>query len=206
MQRPRAYVLLIVAGPPLLLAALGLAHPAHLTESTADAWKNLHIVLLPIFPLLALAPWLLTRGEHRAVRWTAIALGYAFAAFYTALDVLAGIGAGALQQAGAVDQKRFLFAEGNDLADYGVWAYLIATVLTAAVVLRRARLAALPGAILVVTGAVAFLDSHIYWPRGGLTMVVLGIGWAALALSLPAAADRSDPPVSAPDEGYTLAR
>ena len=183
MQRPRAYVLLIVAGPPLLLAALGLAHPAHLTESTADAWKNLHIVLLPIFPLLALAPWLLTRGEHRAVRWTAIALGYSFAAFYTALDVLAGIGAGVLQQAGAVDQKRFLYAEGNDLAEYGVWAYLLATALTAAVVLRRARLAAVPGAILVVAGAIAFLDSHIYWPRGGLTMVVLGIGWAALAVA-----------------------
>jgi len=33
----------------------------------------------------------------------------------------------------------------------------------------------------VVAGAIAFLDSHIYWPRGGLTMVVLGIGWAALA-------------------------
>ena len=206
MQRPRTAVLLLVGGPPLLLAALGLAHPAHLTASTADTWKNLHIVLLPVFPLLALAPWLLTRGEHRAVRWSAIALGYTFAALYTALDVLAGIGAGALQQAGAVDQKRFLYAEGNALADYGVWAYLLATVLTAAVALRSARLAALPGAILVVAGAIAFLDSHIYWPRGGLTMVVLAIGWTALALSRTADGDRADPPIPATGEGYTLAR
>ncbi len=206
MQRPRVLVLLAVAGPPLLLAALGLAHPAHLTASTADTWKNLHIVLLPIFPLLALGPWLLTRGEHRAVRWAAIALGYTFAALYTALDVLAGIGAGALQQAGAVDQKPFLYAEGNGLADYGVWAYLLATVLTAAVVVRRARLAALPGAILVVAGAISFLDSHIYWPRGGLTMLVLALGWAALAHSRSAVGDPADPAVAATEEGYTLAR
>lgn len=185
-------MLLIVAGPPLLLAALGLAHPSSLTDDTADTWKNLHIVLLPIFPLLALAPWLLTRGEHRAVRWATIALGYTFAAFYTALDVLAGIGAGALQQAGAVDQKRFLYAEANDLAEYGVWAYLLATVLTATVVVRRSRLAALPGAILVVAGAIAFLDSHIYWPRGGLTMVVLAIGWAALAIAAADNRPRAD--------------
>ena len=185
MHRHRTLLLLAVAGPPLLLAGLGLAHPAHLTGGTADAWKDLHVVLLPVFPLLALAPWLLTRGEHRAVRWAAIGLGYAYAVLYTALDVLAGIGAGVLQQAGAVDQKRFLFAEGNDLADFGVWAYLLAASLAAAVALRRSRLAALPGAVLVVAGAVSFLDSHVYWPRGGLTMVVLAVGWAALAVAAP---------------------
>ena len=185
MHRQRTLLLLLVAGPPLLLAGLGLPHPAHLTDGTADTWKNLHIILLPVFPLLALGPWLLTRGEHRAIRWAAIALGYTYAAFYTALDVLAGIGAGALQQAGAVDQKRFLYAEGNDLAEYGVYAYLLAAVLAAVVALRRARLAALPGAVLVIAGAVSFLDSHVYWPRGGLTMVVLAIGWAALAIAAP---------------------
>ena len=99
--------------------------------------------------------------------------------------MLAGIGAGALQQAGAVDQKRFLYAEGNDLAEYGVYAYLLAAVLAAVVALRRARLAALPGAVLVIAGAVSFLQSHVYWPRGGLTMVVLAIGWAALAIAAP---------------------
>lgn len=192
MHRHRTLLLLAVAGPPLLLAGLGLAHPAHLTARTADAWKDLHVVLLPVFPLLALAPWLLTRGEHRAVRWAAIGLGYAYAVLYTALDVLAGIGAGVLQQAGAVDQKRFLFAEGNDLADFGVWAYLLAASLAAAVALRRSRLAALPGAVLVVAGAVSFLDSHVYWPRGGLTMVVLAVGWAALAVAAPGPSRQHD--------------
>jgi len=50
-------LLLAVTGPPLLLSGLGLVNPAHLTAESADVWKNLHVVLLPVFPLLALAPW-----------------------------------------------------------------------------------------------------------------------------------------------------
>ncbi len=43
----------------------------------------------------------------------------------------------------------------------------------------------MPGAALVVAAAVSFLNSHIYWPRGVVTMVCLGVGWAFLA-GLPA--------------------
>lgn len=181
-----------MAGPPVLLAILGLAHPRNLTYATAATWHGLHIMLLPIFPLLALAPWLIVRDEHRALRWSVATLGYAFAALYTALDVLAGIGAGALQQAGAPTQKAVMYTEGNNLADYGVRAYLAATVLAAAVALLRSRLAALPGAALVITGAVMFLDSHIFWPSGGLSMLALAIGWTALLVGTQTGAPRNE--------------
>jgi hypothetical protein len=97
------------------------------------------------------------------------------------LDVLAGIGAGGVK-AGTGDEEaiRTLFHLGNALATVGVYAYLAATLVAAAGVLPRARLPALPGALLVVGGAISFLDSHIYWPRGVLTMIFIGLGWAAL--------------------------
>lgn len=198
MPSPRSGVLLVVAGPPLLLAALGAVHPAALTDDTAAAWQGLHLLLLPVFPLLALAPWLLTRDEHPALRWAVVVLGYVYAAFYTALDVLAGIGAGALQRAGAGEQTAILFAHGNDLSTYGVWAYLAATSLAVVTAVRRARLAALPGAVLTLAAAWLFLSSHIYWPLGGLTMVAMALGWAALA----SAVHRS----AAPDRPAPLAR
>lgn len=180
MRRPRTSLLLAVAGPPLLLAGLGLAHPTDLTDASAGGWQGLHTLLLPIFPLLALAPWLVTRRQHPALGRVAAVLGYVYAVFYTALDVLAGIGAGALQGAGAGDQTSVMFAQGNDLSTYGVWAYMAAAVLASGVALRRAHLAALPGAVLVVAGAWSFLGSHIYWPVGVLTMIALAVGWTAL--------------------------
>lgn len=77
-----------------------------------------------------------------------------------------------------------LFAAGNDLSTYGVWAYLIASVTAAAVALVRARVAALPGALLVVVAGASFLGSHIYWPDGVLTMVALAVGWTALLFAV----------------------
>lgn len=184
MASSRARALLVVAGPPLVLALLGAFHPMHLTDGSAPTWRGLHVVLLPVFPLLALGPWWLTRREPAALRWAVVVLGYAYAAFYTALDVLAGIGAGALQGAGAGAQRGVLFAEGNDLSADGVWAYLAATVVTAAAVLRRARLEALPGAVLTVAGAVLFLHHHVSWPVGGLSMLALAVGGASLVLAV----------------------
>jgi hypothetical protein len=45
--------LLAVLGP-VLLALAGLVHPSGLSAATAYRWVWLHIVLLPVFPLLAL--------------------------------------------------------------------------------------------------------------------------------------------------------
>jgi len=194
MQRPSLTDLVVVAGPPLLLAGFGLVHPMDLTADSAARWRDLHIALLPIFPLLALGPWTIVRGEHPAVRWAVGLLGFAYAVFYTALDVLAGIAAGSLKNAGAEDNwTSVMFAQGNDLATYGVWAILLATVLAAGAALRRAGLGALPGAVIVVAAAVSFQNSHIYWPRGGITMIALAVGWAALVVALanPLAATRA---------------
>ena len=185
MRRPSATDLLCIAGPPLLLAGLGLTHPMDLTMQSASWWRNLHVVLLPIFPLLVLGPWIVVRHEHRALRWLVGVLGFAYAIFYTALDVLAGIGAGALKQAGAgPDWTSVMFGQGGHLSHYGVWALLASTVVAAAVALRRAGPAAAPGAVFVVVAAWLFLDSHIYWPKGGLAMIAFALGWTLLTLAL----------------------
>jgi hypothetical protein len=183
MRRIPLIELLAVAVPPLVLAGLGLLHPSYLTDDSAATWRNLHIALLPIFPLLALAPWIVVRREHRLLRWAVVVLGFVYAVFYTALDVLAGIGAGALQAAGGHDLTSVLFTNANDLAFFGVWAYLVAAATAAAVALGRAGALAVPGSLLVVGGGWSFLSSHIYWPRGGLTMLALALGWAALVLA-----------------------
>jgi hypothetical protein len=84
--------------------------------------------------------------------------------------------------------------EGNGLAEIGIWAYLLATLLAAAVALWRYRLRALPGAVLVVVAAISFMRSHIYLPWGVLTMVVAAIGWLALAAATqPAREPASEP-------------
>ena len=92
--------------------------------------------------------------------------------------MLAGIGAGAVQSADVSAATEVMFPHGDALAAYGVLAYLAGTLLAAVAALRQARLAAVSGAALVVAAAVSFLNSHIYWPRGVLTMVCLGVGWA----------------------------
>jgi len=180
---PRAGRVLVAAVglPPLLLAGLGLAHPATLDASTADRWRDLHILLLPLFPLLTLAPWLIARRYDRRLGRAAVVCGYLFAVSYTALDVLAGIGAGAAQAAGLSNVIDVLFIHGDVLGAVGVLAYLAATLIAAVAALRGAGRAAVPGATLTIIAAVSFLNSHIYWPRGVLTMVLLGVGWGLLA-------------------------
>ena len=193
-------VLLAVLVPPLVLAGFGLSHPSTLDAGSAPWWRDLHIVLLPVFPLLALGPWLVARALRRpALTWVVAALGYVYAAFYTALDVLAGIGAGAVRDDGFTEPLGSLFDQGNALARVGVDAYLAAALLAAgaAVLTVRgaARAPAVAGAVLVVYGAVEFLSRHIYWPRGVLSMLALAAGWGLLAWAAyrPAAAPAGVP-------------
>lgn len=174
-----------MATPGLQLAVAGLFHPRALAQSTAPLWWQLHVVLLPLFPLLAVVLWLLLRGEHGPVAWAARIAAYGYAAFYTALDVLAGIGAGYLvdREQGGSQEANDLRALGNDLGMIGSWAFLLAAVLTAVELVRRDGRAALPGAVLLSAGAAWFLHGHIYWPVGGLAMlgVAAGCGWLAHA-------------------------
>ena len=184
-RRDRWTLVLAVALPALVLGTAGLFHPANLTDADAERWRNIHIVALPLFPLLALGPWLLARRMHRLGGMVALLLGYVYACFYTGLDLLAGAGAGALKLEGSADLG-VLFGLASPMEWVATSAYLTGTVLACALVLRRAGLAAVPGALIVVAASVSFLDSHISWPRGVLTMYALAVGWAALAAVAPA--------------------
>lgn len=176
-----------VAAAPLLLAVLGVTHPRVLTPETAPYWHTLHLILLVLFPLLGVNLWWLLAGFSSWVAWTARVLGFVYIVFYGALDVLAGIGTGVVvmraPQANSPELSetvRWLFAQGNELSLVGVWAFLIACVLTSFVLLRRLGRVALPGAILLCGAAYPFLGSHIYYPVGVLTMLLMALGFALL--------------------------
>jgi len=177
-----AAVLVAVALPPLALAAAGLSHPSSLTDDTAMHWRDMHIALLPVFPLLAIAPILLTRRHDRRLGILAVVLGFAYAVCYQALDILAGIAAGALQLEGGQGVGT-MYGLADQIVVTGVWSYVAATVLASALVIRHAGLRALPGAAIAVVATVSFVDSHIFFPRGVITMLGLAVGWTWLALA-----------------------
>lgn len=176
-----------IAATPLLLAALGVTHPHVLTPESAPYWHTLHLVLLMLFPLLGVNLWWLLSGFSGWTVGAARALGLVYIAFYGALDVLAGIGTGlVVMRAPAANSPelsetvRWLFAQGNALSLVGVWAFLLACVLTSAALVRRVGRFALPGAVLLCGAALPFLSSHIYWPVGVATMVLMAGGFALL--------------------------
>jgi len=175
-----AFVYITVALPPLVLAAVGVTHPIHLTAASAEYWRNLHIGILPIFPLLAFAPWILVRGAGALVGWVVGVLGFLYAAFYTALDVLAGIGAGglALDKMGMATST--VFGLGGSLGKVGSVALIAAVVISAGSCIVRFRSSAIPGSVLVSAGAILFLNAHIYFPVGVIGQLCLALGWAWL--------------------------
>lgn len=185
MRRRRTVLpILVVALPPVALAVAGLPHPSDLTAADALVWRNIHLVALWLFPLLGLAPWLVLHDGRPRLALVAALLGYVYAVGYTALDVLAGIGAGALELA-RLRGAGVLFGLANALAGPAVIAYLVATLLAAAATVATRRPVAVLGGVLVVAGAVSFLTSHIYPPRGVVTMLVLAAGWAVLVAVRP---------------------
>ena len=102
----------LVTAAPLVLAAAGIAHPHGLSRSTAADWAQLHIALLPVFPLLTVGllvplwhrPRLGLAGFATVVAWAG---AFVYAAFYTGLDAVAGIAAGtAVEHAGRDSEPR----------------------------------------------------------------------------------------------------
>jgi hypothetical protein len=196
---PRPAALLAAAVPPLLLAALGTTHPTMLTPASAPWWRDLHVIGLFLFPLLALGPWAVVRGRGRVLEAVVIVLGFVYACGYTALDVLAGIGAGQdTVMVGPGPWVAALFGMADTLGMPATHAYLAVAVIggvTAIVVAPglAARAAAVVGTVLVVGGAWSFLTSHIYPPVGVITMVVLAVGWTTLAAVVPPVLSSSPP-------------
>ncbi|MDX8144204.1 hypothetical protein SK854_18960 [Lentzea sp. BCCO 10_0061] len=174
---------LLVAVPGLILAGIGLTHPHHLDASTAQWWRDMHVILAVVFPLLGAAQWVLLDGSPRYVRYPARAATFGYVVFYGALDALAGIGGGAMTLAngGRTSADAPLFKIGNQLGTVGAWCFFAASLAIAVCALIDHRLKALPGAVFLMLGSYLFLSSHIYWPKGVVACTCLAIGMAAIS-------------------------
>ncbi|MEU1411718.1 hypothetical protein [Streptomyces sp. NPDC005731] len=181
----------LVTAPPLLLAVAGLMHPRHLTAATAGHWAGLHVVLLPVFPLLVLGllvplwgrPGRDADGALTVLAWAGC-LGYA--AYYTGLDAVAGISAGTVAGTSARGGVGRLFTTGDALGRAGVYALTVAALATCAVLLRRHGPRVLPGGVVVIAACWSFVDSHIFWPRGVVTMLGFAVGFGLLNVAASA--------------------
>jgi hypothetical protein len=185
MSRSRWSCGVLLALPGLLLAGFGTVHPLLLTTGTAQWWASMHILLLPVFPLLAAAQWVLLTSAPPVLRWPGRLAAFGFAAFYTGLDAVAGIAAGTVVHAehglGPVLGK--LFAVGDTLGYIGTGCFLAASVLIAVAIALRAGWWALPGGALLVAASISFIDSHIFWPRGVFTMIGIAAGMYLLSVT-----------------------
>ncbi|WP_197680495.1 hypothetical protein [Microlunatus sagamiharensis] len=177
----------VLAVPPLVLAAAGVTHPMELTRATAHHWLVVHVALVPVFPLLAVAVWVLLARDDGVLAWLARGSAFVYAAFYGALDAVNGVAAGVLvaqtpvgEAADPTAALRPVLRIGNQLGWVGSSAFLVAVLLTVTVLLRRPGRRPWLGAVVVVAASVSFLDSHVYWPRGVVTMVLLAAGLVLL--------------------------
>lgn len=184
--------LVLVTVAPLVLAAAGAVHPHGLSRATAADWTQLHIALLPVFPLLALGIvvplWRRPRpdlaGFATVVAWAG---AYVYAAFYTGLDAVAGIGAGtAVEHAARTAEtgpvKAPLYDLGESLGQAGAYALIVAVVATAVALFPEHGARVVPGTVVLLAAGWSFVDSHIFWPRGVWTMVGFALGFALLAV------------------------
>lgn len=206
---PAWRLIVLVVAAPVALAIAGLFHPDDLTADTAEKWTALHVVLLPLFPLLGGALLLLLRGLGGAVPALARLAAYSYAVFYTGLDAVAGVAAGRVAQTAqdavpgigqpaeglepVEPQLHALFDIGNALGYVGAASFAVAAAATAVALFLQYGRRALPGGALLVLASIPFLFSHIYWPVGGLTMLALALalgllGWAVAAGSRVAGA------------------
>jgi len=179
---PRLRLVLLVSIPALACALIGLLHPHHLTADTAARWQLMHLVLIPVFPLIGFAPWLIARRSNRVLGIVAAVAGYGFATFYTSLDLLAGVAAGALQLAGVTEGKAPVYEVAREIGLVGVVSLVLACLAATAAVYTRRRLRAIPGGVLATAGALLVQPGHIYPGLGTLAMLLLAAGFVALAL------------------------
>lgn len=114
-----------VTAPPLLLAGLGLTHPNDLSGASARWWTSLHIILVPLFPLLGVSHWILLHRRPGVIAWIGRVAAFLYIAFYAVTDHIAGIGTGVvMQQSGASSTSErpeigWLFGVANDVGGAG---------------------------------------------------------------------------------------
>lgn len=179
----RTRLLVPVVVPPLLVAAVSVSHPSPLTVENASHWQHVHTVLLFVFPLVALGPWLVARAVSRPAAVVVGVVAYVYATAYTALDVLAGIGGGAIKAAEA-GGLGIIFPVAGRFEDVGGIALIAAAALSVGVVSRVLTWRVLPGGSLVLLCTWLHWQHHVYPPWGAVAMVGLALGWGLLALQL----------------------
>ncbi|MFI6377097.1 hypothetical protein [Streptomyces sp. NPDC050546] len=189
----------LVTAAPLLLAAAGVVHPRHLTAATAGHWAGLHIVLLPVFPLLVLGLVVPVWGRPRrdaegALTMCSWAGCLCFAAYYSGLDAVAGISAGTVVDHGVHGVAGRLFATGDALGRTGVYGLAVASLATCAVLWRRHGARVLPGAVVLFAACWSFVDSHIFWPKGVFTMLGFAVAFALLTVAASRPAEEAREP------------
>lgn len=189
MPTLRAVALVIPA--PLALAAAGLVHPHLLTAATADRWATLHIVLLPVFPLLAVGfvvpLWGRPRRDAAGVATVVVwVCAFVYAAFYTGLDTVAGVAAGTVagnagDGADVGPSVQALFDTGDALGYVGAYAFCAAALAASVALFVRYGVRTVPGSLVLLVASYSFVDSHIFWPRGVFTMLAFAAGFALIA-------------------------
>ncbi len=174
---------LLLAVPGVALAVAGLLHPHHLTYDTAQRWYLLHVPGLLVFPLVGVALAALVRLRTDPLAWAIRLAAYVYATFYTALDVVSGIGAGYVTDRLGPGVPRpeavsLMFRIGTPLGEVGSWALLACCAL---VVVDRVRRCGPPGlvALVLLPGAWLVHVDHIFSPSGVLGMLLVGAGTAA---------------------------
>lgn len=191
---------LVMLGTPLVLGALLITHPVfseqtgvfHSLLPQIDWWLALHVVLLPLFCLIALAAFLLIDGvQGMTSRISRFSLGI-FVICYPAFDVLIGIGTGTLVRyaAGFPANQQIIFEKAINALLYSPIANLLALlgsfgwevgILMAALSLSRPSRSRLLITILVLLAALfdvwsllgGFVAHLFLWWIGVLTISIL---------------------------------
>jgi len=172
--------------PGLILAGIGLSHPVNLNADTAQWWATMHMILVPVFPLLALAVWVLLRRDSSPLGWAGRIAAAVYIAFYGTLDAVSGISAGtAVVATGELgDGVLALFDVGRVFGRIGALAFFVAVV----AVLGSSYRAGVRGPVFWIAGVVLlgssyfFTTSHIYAPLGVAAMLGFAAGFGAIEM------------------------
>jgi hypothetical protein len=195
----RSLAIAAVAAPPLILLGVGLTHPAHLSVASAPWWTTMHLLLVPLFPLLAVSVWVLLRRGRSVLAWVGRIGAVAFGVFYGTLDALSGVATGIVTQSEASTTGAAvagLFATGKDFAYLGGYSLLAAV---GAVVINSWLVGTRQwyfwiGAVLALGGSALVASFHIYFPRGTAVLLALTVGFALLEVSRSGDASFGRPP------------
>lgn len=188
----------LLAAPGVLLGVVGATHPPGLNPETAQHWYLMHVAGVLVFPLVGVALAWLVRGRRDLLAVGVVLSAYVYATFYTALDVISGIGNGYVtDQLGADAVPRpaaisLAFRIGTMLGDVGAWSLFLGAVLLTIDMVRRQAVGVsvvLP-AVLLLLGSWFLRDEHIFWPWGVLSCFAIGLGTGWLGILGRSASER----------------